>query len=185
MCQTKWYGAMLAFALLTGIETSAPAQETKLKFDDLHVTSGRVKSVDAAKRTFLLEGNKQMFRLGTNAVILRDDRLEQFLKLELRSGDDVSIFDQAAASNLSSYIMVKQGTTKNSTMKLGIIKSTNAKKGTVSINFGKIDIDYPAAEVRVFVNRRNSKADDLRMGEQAIIVISGTKTLTHVIVDRR
>jgi len=70
-------------------------------------------------------------------------------------------------------------------MKSGIIKSYNAKKGALSMNFGKIEIDYVIGEDKVFANMKASRAEDLRTDEHAIIIISGTRTLTHVFVDRR
>jgi len=182
MCLTKWLSVTLTIALMA-TTAAATAQEFKVKFQDIVIT-GRVKSVDVARRTFFLADHKDMFKLD-NAVIIRDGSVARFPKFELRAGDDVSIFDQAAAGNLTSYIMVKQGATSESTMKRGTIKSFNAKKGTVSLNFAKIEIEYAVSEAKVFVNLKNSRAEELRIGESAIIVISGTRRLTHVFVDRR
>ena len=138
---------------------------------------GRVKSVDAAKRAFVVEGNKKTFTLGDQTVIIRDNRVDHFLKLELRTGDDVSIFDIAAAGNLTSYIMVKQGATNNSTLSIGTIR----RIGSVTlVRKANTDIDYVMGNAKVFINMKPSRAEDLRMDEPVIIVISGTKTLAYV-----
>jgi len=154
----------------------------KKEIRELRISTGTVKSFDAGSGTLFLEGNTQRFKVGPKTVIIAG---EQFYTAVIKQGrianQNVSI--SAMDDGLISYILVKEGSAKNTTLKYGTITGCDPKRRTLSFNYAEIKYEYSIGDAKVFVNMRTGKLTDIKSGERAHIVISGTNTLKWVFQD--
>ena len=178
MCLKNWLGATLAIALMA---SSATANT---------VLAGKIKSVDAENKTFVFtdKADKDHTAKFADDVVINRGGKEG--KSELKVGDAVSVcHDAGLAKWTAHYILVHEGTTKDSTMWHGTFKSYNADKKELGfINSNKLDAMYAIGDATVRINMKSSTPADLAIGDEALI-ISNTNddkvtTLKSVMVQR-
>jgi hypothetical protein len=178
MCLTKWLSATLAIALLASTAAAADA-----------VAGGKIKSINADNKTFILTDaadKEHTFKLGDHMVI---NRAGKESKSDLKVGDAVSVcHDAGVFSWTAHYVLIHEGTTKNSTLSHGTFKSYDTDKKQLAFTDSlKKDTMYSVGTAMVRVNMKASTAQNLRIGEHALIIsntIEGKSTLTNVMVQR-
>ena len=178
MCLTKWLSATLAIALLAG--TVAAADK---------VAGGKVKSINADKKTFVLTDSEDKdftFKLGDNLVV---NRAGKESKSDLKAGDPISVcYDKGILNWTAHYILVQEGTSKNSELIRGNVKSYDPEKKELTFtNQIKKDSTYSMGKAMVRVNMEDTKIEDIKIGDHALIIVNtleGTSTLRSVMVDR-
>jgi len=176
---TKWLSATLAIALMA---CTANAADT--------VAAGKIKAIDAEKKTFVLTDTADKdhnFKIGADLVV---NRAGKESKSDLKVGDSVSVcYDPGILSWTSHYILVHEGTTKFTTLSHGTFKSYDTEKKQLSFTDSlKKDTMYAAGVANVRVNMKDSTAQDLKIGDHALIISStttdGKSTLISVMVQR-
>jgi phosphate-selective porin len=178
MRQTKWFSALLAIALLA---STAAAADT--------VASGKIKSINADNKTFVLTDSADKdytFKLGGDLVI---NRAGKEGKSDLKTGDSVSVcYDPGVFSWTSHYILIHEGATKNSTLSHGTFKSYDTEKKQLAFTDSlKKDTMYAMGDAMVRVNMKDSTVQDLKIGEHALLItnnVAGKTTLASVMVQR-
>jgi hypothetical protein len=178
MSLTKWISATLAIAFLVG---NAAAADT--------VASGKVKSVNADNKTFILtdaSAKEHTFKLGNALVVNREGKES---KSDLKSGDAINVgYDKGTFTWTANYILVQEGTAKDSSLVRGNVKGYNAdKKELTFTNEVKKDSTYSIGEAKVRVNMENAKIESISIGDHALLIVDtveGTPTLRSVMVDR-
>jgi hypothetical protein len=175
---TKWLSATLAIALMASPAMAAEA-----------LAGGKITSINPDNKTFVLTdtADKQYtFKLGDNLVI---NRAGKESKSDLKVGDPVSVcYDSGILSMTANYVLIHEGTTKNSTLSHGIFKSYDT--GTKEIAFTdslKKDTNYAMGAAMVRVNMKDSTPSELKIGEHALLIsntVGGKSTLTGVMVQR-
>jgi hypothetical protein len=177
MCLSKWISATLAIALLA---SSAAAADT--------VTSGKVKSINAEKKTFVLtdaDAKDHNFKIGDGLVV---NRAGKETKSDLKAGDSVSIcYDPGVFTWTAHYVLV-HGKIVNSTLSHGTFKSYDTtKKQLVFTDSVKTDTTYSMGDANVRVNMKDSTVQDLKIGEHALLIsstVDGKSTMKNVMVQR-
>jgi Cu/Ag efflux protein CusF len=178
MFLSKWISATLAIALLAN---AAAAADT--------VASGKVKSINADNKTFVLTdaADKDLtFKLGDNLVV---NRAGKESKSDLKSGDAINVcYDKGLLTWTAHYILVQEGTSKNSELIRGNIKSYNAdKKELTFTNEVKKDATYSMGKATVRFNMEDAKIEGVKIGDHALLIVDrveGQRTLQSVMVDR-
>jgi hypothetical protein len=179
MCLTKWLGAAMAIVLTVGSASAA-----------MTVGAGKIKSIDADKKTFVLTDSSDKdntYKFGEELVVNRDGKEG---KSDLKAGDSISIcYDKGVLTWTAHYILVQEGSQKNSELIRGKIKSYDAtKKEMVFTNEFKKDWTYPMGKATVRVNMEEQKIETVTIGDSALLIINtvdGTSTLNCVMVDRK
>jgi len=179
MCLTKWASATMAIALMAG---TAAAADT--------IASGKVKSISAANKTFVLTDSKDKdwtFTLGDSMIVNRGGKES---KTDLKAGDVIDVcYDKGLVTWTTHYVLVQEGSTKNSELIRGNVKAYDAgKKELVFTNEINKDATYTMGKASVRLNMADSKIDDVRIGDHALIIIdtvNGKATLQSVMVDRK
>jgi len=174
---TKWLSATLAIALLA----SSAAADT--------VTAGKVKSVNADAKTFVLTDSADKdhtFKLGDNLVI---NRAGKETKSDLKAGDVINVcYDPGVFTWTAHYILVQEGTSKNCALIRGNVKGYDADKKEFSFTDSvKKDSTYSIGKAMVRVNMEDAKIESIKIGDHALIIVDmvkGTPTLQSVMVDR-
>lgn len=176
---TKCISAALAIALLAG---TAIADDT--------VSAGKIKSINADNKTFIVTDaadKDRMFTLGDHLVVNRGNKEG---KNDLKAGDVVSICHSKDPLTLTAhYILVQDGTTKKSELVRGNVKSYDAdnKKLVFTGENGKSST-FSMGDARVRLNMKDSKVEDVKIGDHALLIvemIEDTPTLRSVMVDRK
>lgn len=178
MCLTKWLSATLAIALLA---STAGAADT--------VSSGKVKSIHADKKTFVLTDSADKdftVKLGDNLIV---NRAGKESNSGLKSGDAIYIcYDKGVLTWTAHYILVQEGTSKNSELIRGNVKGYDADtKELTFTNEVKKDSTYSMGKAMVRVNMEDSKIENVKIGDQALLIVDtveGKSTLRSVMVDR-
>ena len=180
MCLSKWTSAALAIALMAG---TAAAAET--------VSSGKVKSINADNKTFLLTdsaGKEWTFTLGDDLIVNRGGKET---KSDLKTGDAIEVcYDKGVVGFTwtTHYILVQEGTTKTCDLIRGTVKSYDSAKGELTFtNQDKTDSTYSLGKSQVRVNMKDSSLDNLRIGDHALIIVDtvdGKAKLESVMVHR-
>ena len=178
MCLSKWLSATLAIALLA---STAAAADT--------VAGGKIKSINADNKTFVLQdsaGKDFTLKLGDNLVI---NRAGKESKSDLKVGDAVSVcYDPGIITWTSHYILIHEGTTAKSTLSHATFKSYDSDKKQLGFTDSlKKDTMYAIGEATVRVNMKDSTAQELKIGDHALIISNtadGKSTLTSVMVQR-
>jgi Cu/Ag efflux protein CusF len=177
MCLTKWLSATLAIALLVG---PAAAAET--------VASGKVKSINADNKTFVLTdaANKDFtFKLGDNLVV---NRAGKESKSDLKAGDAINVgYDQGLLNWTAQYILVQEGASKTCELIRGNVKAYDAGKKELTItNEEKKDTTYAIGKAMVRRNMADTKIGDVKIGDHALLIVDtvgGKSTLQSVMVN--
>jgi Cu/Ag efflux protein CusF len=178
MRQTKWLSATLAIVLFA---STAAAADT--------VANGKIKSIDPDKKTFVLTDSAAKeftFKLGDELII---NRAGKEGKSDLKAGDVVSVcYDPGVFSWTSHYILIHEGSTKDSTLSVATFKSYDTDKKQLSFTDSfKKDTMYPMGDATVRVNMKDSTVQELKIGDHARIIsnnVDGKATLASVMVQR-
>jgi Cu/Ag efflux protein CusF len=178
MCISKWISATLAIALLAGTVVAADS-----------VSGGKVKSINADKKTFVLtdSANKDWtIKFGNKLVV---NRAGTEGKADLKSGDTINVcYDKGTFTWTAHYILVQEGKTKNWDLVTGNIKSysTEKKELTLTHDSGK-DSAYSLGTADVRLNMAESKIESVKIGDHALVIVEmvgTTPTLRSVMVHR-
>ena len=177
-CFTKWLSAALAIALLAG---SAAAAD--------QVAGGKVKSINAEKKTFVLtdSANKDFtFKLGDNLIV---NRAGKESKSDLKAGDAVNLcYDKGVLTWTAHYILVQEGTSKNWELLHGVVKSYDADKKELAFTDSvKKSSTFAMGDASVRINMIDSKIGDIKIGDQALLLldtVEAKSTLRSVMVER-
>lgn len=178
MCLSKWCGATLAIAMLASVAAAADT-----------VASGKVKSINADNKTFVLTdaADKEFtFKFGDSLVVNRSGKES---KSDLKSGDVVNIcFDKGVFTWTAHYILVREGTSRNSELIRGTVKGYDADRKELAFsNEANKDSTYPMGKAMVRLNMEDSKIENLKIGDHALLIVDmleGRPTLQSVMVDR-
>ncbi len=178
MRHTKWLSTALAIALMA---STAAAADT--------VASGKIKSIDADNKTFVLtdSANKDYtFKLGDKLVV---NRAGKESKSDLKAGDAVNVcYDPGVFTWTAHYILVQEGASKDCELIRGNVKGYDADKQDLTFtNEAKKDSTYSMGKAMVRVNMQDAKIGSIKIGDHALIIvdtIKGTPTLRSVMVDR-
>jgi hypothetical protein len=178
MHHTKWLSATLAIALFA---STAAAADT--------VASGKVKSINADNKTFVLTDSADKdhtFKLGDELVI---NRAGKEGKSDLKAGDSISVcYDPGVFTWTSHYILVHEGATAKSMLSHGTFKSYDTQKKQLAFTDSlKKDTMYAIGDAMVRVNMKDSTVQDLKIGEHALLItnnVEGKTTLASVMVRR-
>lgn len=177
MCLTKWMNATLAIALLAGTAAA----------DDI-VAAGKVKSIDTDKKTFVVTDSADKdwtLKFGDHVVVNRGGKES---KIDLKAGDAVSVcFDKDGS--MAHYVLVQEGTMKNSALVRGSVKNYDAdKKELVFTDLQSKSWTFSMGDARVRLNMEDSKVENIKSGDRALIIVEtirDTPTLRSVMVDRK
>ena len=178
MCSTKWLSATMAIALTA---STAAAMDT--------VADGKVKSINADNKTFVLtdSANKDhTFALGDNLVV---NRAGKESKSDLKAGDPISVcYDKGLLTWTAHYVLVQEGTGKGCELIRGNIKSYDAGKKEITFtNQVKEDSTYALGKAMVRLNMADTKIDNVKIGDHALLIVNkadGKSTLQSVMIDR-
>ena len=179
MCLSKWISATMALALMTG--TAAAADK---------VASGKVKSINADNKTFVLtdSGDKDhTFHFGDKVVV---NRAGKESKSDLNAGDAVNVcFDKGVLTWTAHYILVQEGDSKNLGLAHGTFKSYDAAKKEFSFTdeSGK-DCTYAMGNAKVRLNNEDSKVENMKIGDKILAIvetIADKATLKSLMVERK
>lgn len=175
---SKWIATSMAVALMASPVFSA---ET--------VASGKVKSIDAGAKTFVLtDANDKdySFAFGETLLVNREGKES---KSDLKAGDAIYIcYDKGLINRTAHYILVQEGEMKNSVLVRGTIKSFDASKKEITFtNEEKKDVTYPMGDAKVRFNREDAKIENVTIGEPALLIVDNAdekRVLRCVMVDR-
>jgi len=178
MCHTKWLSATLAIALMA---STAVAADT--------VASGKVKSINADNKTFVLTdaGDKDhTFKLSDKLVV---NRAGKESTSDLKAGDAINVcYEPGILTWTAHYILVQEGTSKTCELIHGNVKGYDAAKKELTFTDGvKKDSTYSMGTAKVRVNMADSKIEGIKIGDHALLIVDmmkGTPTLRSVMVDR-
>lgn len=176
---SMWGCAMAAFALLAGAVAAADT-----------VSAGKVKSVNADSKTFVLTDSADKdftFKIGDGLVINRGGKES---KSDLKTGDPISVcYDPGLVAWTAHYILVQDGNAKNSKLVRGNVKSYDADKKQLAVTAENAKVMmFPIGDADVRLNMKDSKVDDIRIGDRALLIvdmIGDRATLRSVMVDRK
>jgi Cu/Ag efflux protein CusF len=178
MCFAKGLSAIVAIALLA---SSAAAADT--------IASGKVKSINAENKTFVLTDSAAKdftFKFDDNLVVNVDGKET---KSDLKAGQKVDVcYDKGLLTWTAHYILVREGTAQHSDLIRGNVKSYDAaKKELTFTNEEKKDSTYAMGSARVRVNMENATIENVGIGAHALLIVDtveGKSTLQSVMVDR-
>lgn len=178
MSLTKWTSAALAIALMAGTAAAADA-----------VFSGKVKSINADNKTFILTDSADKdhtFHLANKLVVNRDGKES---KSDLKTGDAVNVcYDKGILEWTANYILVQDGPSKTSTLIYGNVKGYDAgKKELTFTNASKTDSTYAMGKATVRFNMEDANIDNVKIGDHALLIVNtaeGKATLQSVMVAR-
>jgi Cu/Ag efflux protein CusF len=175
---TKWLSATMAIALLAGTVAAADT-----------VASGKVKSINADNKTFVLTdsaGKDFTFTLGDNVVV---NRAGKEGNNGLKTGDAINTcYDKGVTTWTAHYILVQDGGSRNSELVRGTVKGYDADKKELTItNENKKESTYSMGNAPVRRNMEDCKIEAVRIGEHVLLIVDtvdGKPTLQSVMVDR-
>jgi len=175
---SQWFTAVAVVVLLAG--TSAAADT---------ISAGKVKSTNADKKTFIVTdaaGKDHTISIGDQLVVNRGGKES---KSDLQVGDTVNVcHDNGTFTWTAHYILVQEGAAKNSALIRGNVKGYDAaKKELTFTNEVQKDSTYPLGKALVRLNMENSKIENVRIGDHALLIVDtveGRPTLQSVMVDR-
>ena len=178
MCLTKWLSATLAIVLMASTAAAADA-----------VAGGKVKSINADNKSFVLTDSNDKdftFKLSENLVV---NRAGKESKSDLKVGDAIDVcYEKGTFTWTAHYILVQEGTSKNSGLIRGNVKSYNADTQELTFtNQVKKDSTYSMGKALVRVNMEDAKIENVKIGEHALLIVDtvdGKSTLQSVMIDR-
>jgi len=180
MSISKWVLTAAAVALIAG-QASA----------DHRVTAGTIKSINADKKTFVLtDAASKEWTMTLDEAVLVNRGGKEVKSGSLKEGDGVHVcYDKGITARTAMYILVREGDTKNGQLVGGKIKSFDKEKKEVTItDQDSKDFTYPVGDAKVRINSEESKLDEVKVGNQVILILDGPEgktTLKNVIVYRK
>jgi Cu/Ag efflux protein CusF len=180
----KWFVPVLAVALVALWTSSAPAAEA--------VARGKVKSIEANKREFVLtdpNGKDWTFDLGEKFTIVRGEKEGKFA--ELKAEDEVSVvYDKGITKFTANYIMVHEGANKNVEVGRGAVKTFDPDKKQLILTDpnGKDWTFKVASDAKVRLNDKEGKVSDLKLGDKVTVVFEkkgDELTARDLVADRK
>ena len=178
MRHTKWLSATLAIALMA---STAAAADT--------VASGKVKSINADNKTFVLTDSADKdhtFKLGDNLVV---NRAGKESKSDLKAGDAVNVCYDKGLLHLDGPLHPRAGRHVQG-LRADSRQRQRLRRGQEDLTFtneAKKDSTYSMGKALVRVNMEDAKIDNVKIGDHALIIVDtvkGTPTLRSVMVDR-
>jgi hypothetical protein len=174
MCLSKWTSAAVAIALMAGTATAADK-----------VASGKIKSINADNKTFVLTDSADKdwtFTLGDKVMV---NRAGKESKSDLKSGDPISVcYDKGTLTWTAHYILIHEGTSKSCTLIQGNVKSYDAaKKELTFTNDVSKDSTYSTGKATVRLNMTDSTMDNVKIGDHALLIVDGP-ALQSVMINR-
>ncbi len=162
MSHMKWLSATLVVVLMASTATAADT-----------VAGGTVKSINADNKTFVLtdSANKDFtFKLGQNVVI---NRAGKESSADLKAGDSIYVaYDKGILTWTANYILVQEGASAHWELICGTVKGSDlAKKEFTLTNEDKRDSTYSTDNAAVRINMENSRFDNVRIGDHAVLVV--------------
>jgi Cu/Ag efflux protein CusF len=153
------------------------------------VASGKVKSIDADNKTFVLTDSAAKdwnFKLGDKLIV---NRAGKESKSDLKAGDPISVcYDPGLLTWTAHYILVQEGASKDCELIHGSVKGYDPTKKELTVtNEAKKDTTYPMGNASVRLNMLGTKIDSIKIGDHALLIVNmikGTPTLQSVMVDR-
>src|SRR5262249_7312974 len=126
------------------------------------------------------------FKFGDNVTINRGGKETTS---DLKVGDRVSIsFHKGLLASTAHYILVQEGDQKDCNLVRGSIKSYDPAKKQLTFTDDKgKDWTFTMGDVRVRLNRENSKIDDAKIGDHALAIVQendNKSTLKCLMIDR-
>ena len=181
MCLSKWVSASSAIALTAMLASGAAAADK--------VAGGKVKSVDADNKTFVLTDSADKdftIKLGDQLVV---NRAGKESKSDLKAGDVINVCsDKGTFTWTAHYILVQEGTFKGSKLVRGNVKGYDADKKDLTLTSElKQDSTYPLGKAPVRVNMEDSTMANVKIGDHALLIvntIADKSTLQSVMIDR-
>jgi len=174
-------GAVLTVLFLASAATAA---ET--------IAKGKVKSVDATKKEFVFTdtavGKDFTIKLSDKTVLNRGGKES---KSELVPGDFVYLdYEKGVLTWMAKYILVREGDSKDWELTRGKVKGYEGEKQylTVTDDAGA-DLTYRASDAKAWINNKEHKFEDLKIGEPVLMVLAREKTgvahLKWVMIERK
>ena len=178
MFSTKLLGAAVAIVLTANTSMAAYA-----------VAAGKIKSVDAGDKSFVLTDSAEKdftFKIGDNLVV---NRAGKEGKSDLKTGDSINVcYEKGTLTWTAHYILIQEGVTKNCDLIRGTVKGYDAEKKEFAFtNENKKDTTYVVGDVTVKVNMEESKLENVKIGDQALLIVDGAdgkSILRSVMVNR-
>ena len=175
---TKWIFAAVAATLLAG---GAAAADT--------IAAGKVKSIDADKKTFVLtdsENKDHMFKIGDKLVV---NRAGEVSKGGMKAGDAVNVcYDDRNTPWVSHYVLVQEGDAKGCELIRGKVTGYDAEKKELAFTSdAKVSATYPMGEAKVSFHGEESKIEGVKIGDAALLIVhtaDGKSSLKSIMVDR-
>ncbi len=175
---TKWLSATLAIALLA---STAVAADT--------VASGKIKSINAEKKTFVFTdaANKDFtLKIADDLVV---NRAGKESKSDLKAGDAINVcFDKGILSWTAHYILVQEGKAKSSGLVHGSVKSYDPKNKELAFtNESDKTSTYAMGDALVRLNMEDAKIEDVKIGDRALLIVDTVEekpVLRSVMVNR-
>jgi len=174
----QWGGSILTVVVLASAVSAA------------EVASGRIKGVDADKKEFVLTdgaGKDFTFKLSDQTVMNRGGKESQS---DLSAGESVYVYyDKGVLTWTAKYILIREGDSKTWELHNGKLKGYEGEKKyfTYTTPDGK-DLTYPAADAKAWLNNKECKFDDLKIGEPVLLVLTrdgGQAKLKWVMCERK
>lgn len=177
-CLSKWLSAPVAMVLFAG---TVAASDTTV--------GGKIKSINAEKRTFVLTGSDNKdntFKFDDDLVVNRDGKET---KSDLKVGDSISVcFDKGLATWTAHYILVQEGKFKKCELIQGNVKGYDTDKKELNFtNLSKQTTSYSMGKAPVRLNMEDSKIEDVKIGDSILIIVDtvdGKEILRSVMVKR-
>jgi hypothetical protein len=178
MCLKNWLSATLAIALMASTVAAADT-----------VASGKVKSINADNKTFVLTDaadKDHTFHFGDKLVVNRAGKESQS---NLKTGDAINVcYDPGILTWTAHYILVQEGTSKTCELIHGNVKGYDADKKELSFTDSvKKDSTYAMGKAMVRVNMTDAKIESVKIGDHALLIVDtvkGTPILQSVMVQR-
>jgi Cu/Ag efflux protein CusF len=153
-----------------------------------HVATGKIKSVDADSRSFLLTAsdNKDFtFKIDDKMVINRDGKEG---KTDLKAGDTITVcYDKGILNRTTHYVLVQEGSEAKSTLVCGTVKGYDAERKELTFtNSDKQDSVYPIGSATMKTKMEDSKIDTVKIGDRALLlldIVDGKSILRCIMVD--
>jgi len=166
-----WGGAVVTVLFLANAAISA---ET--------IAAGKIKGVDAGKKEFVLtdaNGKDFTFKINDQTLMNRGGKES---KSDLAVNDSVFVYyDRGVLTWTARYILIREGDSKNWELAHGKLKGYEGDKKYLSVTLDDgTEPTYPAADAKAWVNNKEAKFDDLKIGEPVLLVVDKEGGKTHL-----
>ena len=162
MSSMKWVGSLAAIVLLAGVTAA-----------DDQIYSGKIKSVDAVKKSFVLtnaDGKDSTFKFGDNMIVNRDGKESAS---ELKADEPVHVcYDKGVLTWTAHYILVQANDNKDCYLTRCTIRGYDADKKELAYTDGAgKDLAIPMGDSKVRLNGKSSKVEEVKAGDKALAIM--------------